>query len=115
MLQSYIFPGNEPPEKIKRNGSSNMAVKREDIHHFNYFLYGEAFYGSKEGIRYRIGIEPLENVFFKKPEEREGHKIRAYVWKEPDNFATAKDKLSMDFDFSEEGVCAAIDWINLNS
>ena len=93
----------------------NMAVKREDIHHFTYFLYGEAFYGSSEGIRYRIGIEPLENVFFKKPEEREGHKIRAYVWSEPDNFATAKDKRSEDFDFSEEGVLAAVDWINSES
>ena len=89
-----------------------MAVKREDIHHFNYFLYGEAFYGSSDGIRYRIGIEPLENVFFKKPEEREGHMIRAYVWHEPDNFSTAADKEYRDFEFSENGVNSAVEWIN---
>ena len=91
-----------------------MAVKREDIHHFNYFLYGEAFYGSCDGIRYRIGIDPLENVFFKKPEEREGHKIKAYVWKEPDNFNTAKDRKECEFEFSEEGVVKAVEWINTN-
>ena len=50
-----------------------MAIERNDIHHFNYFLYGEAFYGSYKGLRYRLGTEPLDNIFFKKPEEREGY------------------------------------------
>lgn len=87
-------------------------VLRSDIHHFQYFEYGEAFYGSKDGIRYRIGIDPLENIFFKKPEEKAGFKLRAYVWKEPDNFSTAEHKLTEVFDFSEEGVVAAVNWIN---
>ncbi len=89
-----------------------MAIERSDIHHFTYFLYGEAFYGSHKGLRYRIGIEPLDNVFYKKPEEREGYLIRAYAWPEPFNFNTSKDKVFKDFPFSEEGVCEAVDWLN---
>lgn len=87
-------------------------IQRSDIHHFQYFDYGEAFYGSKDGLRYRIGIEPLENVFYKKPEEKAQHKIRAYAWSEPDNFSTAENKVSADFEYSEDGVIAAVEWIN---
>lgn len=90
-----------------------MAIERKDIHHFIYFLYGEAYYGSHEGLRYRIGIEPLNNVFFKKPEEREGYGLRAWAWKEPNSFNTAEDKVYEDFDFSEEGVVKAVEWLNI--
>lgn len=89
-----------------------MAIERKDIHHFNYFLYGEAFYGSHKGLRYRLGTEPLDNIFFKKPEEREGYILKAYAWKEPDNFNTAREKENADFPLSEEGICEAIAWLN---
>ena len=89
-----------------------MAINRSDIHHFNYFLYGEAFYGSHKGLRYRLGTEPLDNIFFKKPEERAGYLLRAFAWKEPDSFGTAKEKETADFELSEEGICSAVDWLN---
>ena len=89
-----------------------MSVKREDIHNFKYFEYGEAFYGSDKGLRYRIGIEPLENVFYASKEDKEKHTIKAYVWSEPFNFSVTKDKLSKEFSFSEEGVAEAVAWIN---
>ena len=63
-------------------------------------------------MRYRLGTEPLDNIFFKKPEEREGYFLRAYAWKEPDSFNTAKEKESADFALSEEGICEAIAWLN---
>lgn len=89
-----------------------MEIERSDIHHFRYFEYGEAFYGSHKGMRYRISIEPLENIFFIKPEERGVHSIKAWAWPEPLNFASAKDKESKEFDFSEEGVVEAVGWLN---
>lgn len=89
-----------------------MAIERGDIHHFSYFHYGEAFYGSYKGLRYRIGIEPLENVFYKSQEDRDKHKIKAYAWPEPDNFATAPEKRSEEFPYNEEGVVSAVEWLN---
>lgn len=89
-----------------------MAIERGDIHKFSYFHYGEAFYGSYRGMRYRIGIEPMENVFFLPQEEKEQHKLKAYAWAEPYGFAATEDKLSEEFPYSEEGVQAAVAWLN---
>lgn len=89
-----------------------MGLNRSDIHHFTYFLYGEAYYGSYKGMRYRIGAEPLDHLFYKPQDVRDAHQIRAYAWKEPNNFNTAPDKEFADFPFSEEGVVAAVDWLN---
>ncbi|MCQ2520482.1 MAG: hypothetical protein MJ107_08125 [Lachnospiraceae bacterium] len=89
-----------------------MAIERSDIHHFVYFLYGEAFYGSYKGMRYRLACEPLEHLFFVKPDERGPHNIRAYAWKEPLSFAKAEDKVFADFDYTEEGVVEAVKWLN---
>lgn len=89
-----------------------MAIERSDIHHFVYFLYGEAFYGSYRGMRYRLGAEPLDHLFFVKPEKRGPHTIRAYAWKDPNSYGTAPDKVFEDFDFTEEGVVEAVSWLN---
>lgn len=89
-----------------------MAIERGDIHKFSYFHYGEAFYGSYRGMRYRIGIEPLENVFHSPQEERDKHKIKVYAWAEPYGFAATEEKVSEEFPYSEEGVLSAIDWLN---
>jgi len=87
-------------------------LTRDDFYKFIYFDYGEADYGSHKGMRYRVGVEPLKKLFGKKPEDKEGTVIRAYAWREPWNFSTATDKEFADFEYSEEGVCAAIDWLN---
>lgn len=87
-------------------------LERKDFYKFIYFEYGEADYGSYKGMRYRVGAQPLKKLFGKKPEEREGAKIRAYAWKEPFSFATEEDKDYEDFDFSDEGVDEAIKWLN---
>lgn len=89
-----------------------MIFTRDDVHHFKYFDYGEAFYGSKNGMRFRVAIDPLDNIFFKKGDERLGYKLKAYAWPEPDNFATAPNKDSCEFDYSEEGLDAVIAWLN---
>ena len=87
-------------------------LTREDFYKFTYFDYGEADYGSYKGMRYRLGVEPLKKLFGKKPEDKEGTVIRAYAWAEPWNYSTAKDKTFEDFEYSEEGVNKAIEWLN---
>lgn len=89
-----------------------MAIERGDIHKFTYFHYGEAFYGSYKGMRYRIGIEPLENVFYAPQEVKDAHKIKAYAWAEPYGFAATEEKISEEFPYNEEGVVTAIEWLN---
>lgn len=87
-------------------------ISSKDVHYFKYFDYGEAFYGSDNEWRFRIGIEPLENIIYKKKEERENYKLKAYIWKGPYNFVKTEEKLSEIFDYTEEGLQEAISWIN---
>lgn len=91
-----------------------MAIERKSIFTFRYFDYGEAFHGSYRGMRYRIAREPLENVVFKKEDEKGNPTIRVYHWKEPFAFdkTSEEDKSVKDFPYSEEGVCEAIDYLN---
>lgn len=89
-----------------------MSLERKDLYHFEYFEYGEAYYGSHNGFRYRIGVEPLENVHYKPQEEKDKHTLKAWVWKEPLGFDAAEEKTSADFAFNEDGLCEALNWIN---
>lgn len=90
-----------------------MAIARNDIFTMKYFEYGEAFTGSDGGLRYRIGREPLENIFFT-PEKKAEGTLRATVY--PGKLCYEKtpeeQKLIKDFEFSEEGLIQAIAWIN---
>lgn len=90
-----------------------MAVKRDDIFTLRYFDYGEAFTGSSDNLRYRIGREPLENIAFT-PDKREEGTLRAYVYPEPFCYEkTPEDQRACkDFPHTEEGLCQAIEWIN---
>lgn len=91
-----------------------MAIERNDIFTFRFFDYGEYFNGSYRGMRYRLGREPLENVSFSSKEDKEKGSIRAFVWPEPMSFDNTPEekKHLMDFPYSEEGVCSAIEWLN---
>lgn len=90
-----------------------MAVKRNDIFTLRYFDYGEAFTGSSDGIRYRIGREPLENIAFN-PEKKEEGKLRVTVYPEPYSYESTPDEVKAvrDFEHSEEGLNEAIAFIN---
>ena len=98
-----------------------MAIERDDIHTIKYFDYGEAFYGSYMGMRYRVALEPLDFILYKSKEDKEKYQIRAYAWKEPFSFNevnTDPEKKEeggltySDFDFTEEGICDSIKWLN---
>ncbi|MBQ9443872.1 MAG: hypothetical protein K6E90_01125 [Lachnospiraceae bacterium] len=91
-------------------------IKDSDLYGIKHYLYGEAYYGSDGGMRFRLAREPLKSVIFKSEEERlqDDPKLRAEVWfgrlcyeKTPPEEITVKD-----FEFDESGYKAAVIWLN---
>ena len=80
-------------------------ILREDILSMEYLKRAE-YSGCCQGMRYR-----LEQASDEKGEKR----LRVTVWPEPFNFFKTEDELktSAFFDFSEEGVKKAVDWMNI--
>ena len=64
-----------------------------------HYEYGEAFFGSYKGMRYRLAREPLENVKFTPPDKRGPATLLATVWPEP-------------YSYSQEGLEKAVEWFN---
>ena len=90
-----------------------------DVYGFSHYLYGEAYLGSFRGKRFRLGREPLKNVFYKpkdqwaKDGENEAYLLASlcdepWCWEKKDP-ATLKE---MKFEFSEEGLSLAVNWLN---
>ncbi len=73
-----------------------------------YYEYGEAFYGSHKGHRFRIARKPLEDVHFLKIEDRKNDEavLELIVWNEPLSFDNTPDeeKQSFEFSFDDEGM-----------
>lgn len=78
-------------------------IRREDILSLE-FLKKTEYTGSHGGMRYR-----LEGVA-----AEDGRTLRATIWPEPFAYAATPDeqKQSEEFAFSEEGILAAVDWMN---
>lgn len=90
--------------KIENFGGVHM-LSREDFLSLN-FVKKEDFTGSHRGIRFMLHQETVE----------EEKKLKVYLWSEPFGFEATPDeqKISELFEFSEEGLCQAIDWMNQN-
>jgi hypothetical protein len=91
-----------------------MEIEKSSFFNLIHYEYGEAYFGSHKGMRYRLAREPLKNVFFVKKEEREPASLLATVWPEPYAYAKTDKELmtSKEFEVSEEGFEAAVQWIN---
>ena len=87
---------------------------RKDLYGINFYLYGEANYGSYKGLRFRVARNPLVHVFYTPAEKRGPATLQVICWKEPMNFASTPDgeKTVKDFDFSPEGIDQAAAWIH---
>ncbi len=86
-------------------------IERKDLYHVPFYKKSD-FTGSYQGMRYRIGKVTLK-------EEKDGAEIertilRVTAWPGPYAFdATADDKKeSEEFEFSDDGITAACDWLN---
>jgi hypothetical protein len=90
-----------------------MAIELQDFFNLTHYEYGEAYFGSCKGMRYRLAREPLENVHFTPPEKREPATLMATVWPEPYAYGMTEDSLktSEHFEISQEGLEAAVAWI----
>ena len=93
-------------------------IGKSYMYGFSHYLYGEAYYGSYEGIRFRLGREPLKNVFFSPESEwaKDGENeafFLATVWPEPWCYEKRDPDKTVEerFPFSEEGLDQAIEWI----
>ena len=80
-------------------------LSREDFLSLN-FVKKEDFTGSHKGMRFMLHQETVE----------EEKKLKVYIWSEPFGFEATPDeeKIFRLFEFSEEGLSQAIDWMNEN-
>lgn len=80
-------------------------LSREDFLSLN-FVKKEDFTGSHKGMRFMLHQEIVE----------EEKKLKVYIWSEPFGFEATPDeeKIFRLFEFSEEGLSQAIDWMNEN-
>jgi len=89
-------------------------ITKESLFNLNHYEYGEAYFGSKKNMRYRLAIEPLKNVFFTPKSERGEIHLKADVWPGPFAYAkTEKEKITSKlFPFTEEGFEESVSWFN---
>lgn len=91
-----------------------MALTAKDLFPIEHYEYGEAYFGSLCGMRFRVARDPLESVHSTAPEERGACTLRVSVWPEPDSYRTAPQETitSKDFPFTQAGLEAAAAWLN---
>lgn len=90
------------------------VITRGDFYSVNYFEYGEAFYGSKGDMRYRISRYPQKNVFFDRSADKNKDAfLECVLWKGPLAYAkTQEEKITEKFPFNEEGANQLVAWMN---
>lgn len=94
-------------------------IQRSDILSIS-FLKKSVFTGSFQGMRYRlekVEADEAETDEAKagKAEGAEGaESLRAIIWEGPYSYevVAAEQKESLEFPFSEEGICEAVEWMN---
>lgn len=91
-----------------------MKIEPHELYSLNFYEYGEAYFGSSEGLRYRVAREPLKNVHYTPPDQRDSAVLLATVWPEPYSYGSADPETmkSREFEFSPEGLSQVIDWLN---
>ena len=91
-----------------------MAIELKSFFPLSHYEYGEAYFGSYKGMRYRLAREPLENVKFTPLDKRGPDTLMATVWPEPNSYAHTDDSLKTteNFEVSQEGLEKAVQWIN---
>ena len=91
-----------------------MSIDPKELFSITHYEYGEAYFGSCDGMRFRVARSPLKNVHFDTPEERADGVLLATVWPEPMNFASTPEtaNTSHEFEFSEKGLGEAAGWLN---
>ena len=89
-------------------------IELKDLYPITFYEYGEAYYGSESGIRFRIAREPLANVHYTPPAKRGPQTLKVTVWPEPLSYSAAGEtgRTSEEFSFSAEGLAEACSYLN---
>ena len=91
-------------------------IRPEDLYGIGHYDYGEEYFGSDKGMRFRVARQPLENVIGKKPEEwlSTDPRLSASVWFTPFSYEkTPKEEITVkEFSYDSEGYTEMIDWLN---
>ena len=87
-------------------------ITRESLWGLSHYTYGEAYFGSCAGMRYRLAREPLSIP--KDQKDNITPLLKASVWPEPFAYAkTPPEQITEEtFPFSEEGMQAACRYFN---
>jgi len=87
-------------------------IEGKELFGLNHYRYGEAFFGSYRGMRYRLASDPFKRL--RPDESAEGMGLVATVWPEPWSYASTDPSLmiSEHFDFTKEGYEQAVAWLN---
>ena len=91
-----------------------MEIEVSSFFNLSHYEYGEAYFGSHKGMRYRLAREPLENVKFTPIDQRRPATLMATVWPEPNAYGKTDPSLMTreHFEVSQEGLEEAVKWIN---
>lgn len=91
-----------------------MSIKVKDLFSITHFEYGEPYYGSFHGMRFRVAREPMENVHFTPVDKRSSATLHAIAWPEPYGYAAADPgtMISHDEEFSQKGLEQTVAWLN---
>ena len=89
-------------------------LKKGDLLNIGYYDYGQYFTGSLDGLRFRLGRDPLEKVNFTPKDKRGEAKLKLTVWPEPFSFDHTEDDKKKDryFDYTSEGLDEAVEFLN---
>ena len=89
-------------------------LKKGDLLNIGYYDYGQYYTGSLEGVRFRLGRDPLEKVNFTPKDKRGEARLKITVWPEPFNFDHTEDDKKKDeyFEYSNEGLDQIIEFLN---
>lgn len=113
--QNHTAQANtEQADAASSPAPDSRAITAASFFGLTHYEYGEAYFGSYQGMRYRLAAVPLENIHFKPKDKWGDVQLLATVWPEPLSYAAtpAEARTSETFPFSEEGLEAAADWLN---
>ena len=91
-----------------------MSLAAGDLFSIEHYEYGEAYFGSHRGMRFRVAREPLADVRRLPPGKHGEATLRASAWPEPDSYRTAPENaiLTKEFPFTADGLTQAAAWLN---
>ncbi len=114
MQQAAGLRGKADEHRKKKRTGKKMPIDRKELFSISHYEYGQAYFGSCDGMRYRVARNPLANVIFEPAEKRVGEMLRASIWPEPYGYAHTDPELikEEDFPFSAEGLDDAVRWLN---